>query len=100
MKAIVLALLFCVSATARGQENSHEVNDRALGLYSEDMLLYLNDCLKQGEREGKYEACDKARNIYVLIKNQMSKTDTSKMDPARRIRIEKRLAIVESLQLK
>ncbi len=99
-KAIVLALLLCVSANALSQENTGKVNDLVLGLHSEDMLLYLNDCLKQGEREGKYEACDKARNIYVLIKNQMSKSDTSKMDPARRIRIEKRMAIVESLQLK
>lgn len=99
-KVLILTLLLSAPSGAFSQENSGEVSDLLLGMYSEDILLYLNDCLSQGEREGKYEACESARKTYVLIKNQMSNRDISKMDPARRIRIEKRLAIVESLQLK
>lgn len=99
-KASILTLLLSVPSGVLSQENSGEVSDLLLGLYSEDMLLYLTDCLKQGEREGKYEACESARKTYVFIKNHMSNRDTSKMDAARRIRIEKRLAIVESLQVK
>lgn len=96
----VLTIVLLFPSILLGADEQNEYSDLALGLASEELLVNLHNCLKTAEQQGKYEACNTARNYYVNLKHLMKDRDLSKMDTTRRIRIEKRLAIIESLQVR
>jgi hypothetical protein len=101
MKSIVLGLgLLLIPILSSAEDAIDEISDLALGLASEDLMLNLQYCLDTAEKEGTYAACEQAKTYYINLKYYMANRDLSKMDVGRRIRIEKRLAIVDSLQVK
>jgi len=100
-KTILSTILFLlISTCAIGQNKSNTVTDLALGLASEELFINLHACIKEAEQEGKYDACETTKNYYINIKHHMNNKDLSEMDAGRKIRIEKRLAIIEALQIR
>lgn len=98
-KVFIILLVSCLSNYSSAQETNEKVKDIGYGIASENMLLSLDACIQEAEQQGIYRSCTTAKNYYLNIRHYMSNMDLSKMDVSSRIRIEKRLAIIESLQL-